>query len=87
MTITRIPRTIDDALTEMNAVIVRCRQQRTRLGFFAVLTRLLDEMINDVQCRIDRISPWMGVLDRLRGRTDERVCSFCIGEARTLARA
>ena len=189
MTTTRIPRTIDDALLEMNAVIVRCRQQRTRLGFFAVLyrdvtlrvkaaiaagrfqdgarmerldaifaaryleavqqlwsgsvpsrswrvafdaatqpgpivlqhlllgmnahinldlsiaavrtspgpdlhalkhdfqeiTRLLDEMINDVQRRIDRISPWMGVLDRLGGRTDERVCSFCIGEARTLA--
>ena len=42
-------------------------------------------MINDVQRRIDRITPWMGVLDRLGGRTDERVCSFCIGEARTLA--
>jgi hypothetical protein len=189
MSITRVPRTIDDALVEMDAIVLRCKQQKSRLGYFAVLyrdvtrgvkkaitagrfqdgdrmerldaifaaryleavqqlwagsaptrswriafeatnqrspiilqhlllgmnahinldlsiaaaktspgaelaslradfqeiTRLLDEMINDVQRRITQVSPWMGLLDRIGGRTDERVCSFCIGEARNVA--
>jgi hypothetical protein len=49
---------------------------------FAEINVLLGEMIDDVQGRITRISPLMGVLDRVGQRTDERVCGFCIDVAR-----
>ena len=52
---------------------------------FAEINRLLGEMIDDVQARITRISPWMGVLDRVGHRSDERVCGFCLQASRTFA--
>jgi hypothetical protein len=52
---------------------------------FYEITALLDEMIDQVEDRIDRVSPWFWMLDRLGGRTDEQICAFAIGEARDLA--
>jgi hypothetical protein len=52
---------------------------------FREISRLLGEMMDDVQDRIARVSPWMGVLDRLGMRTDEEICTFCLGGSRDLA--
>ncbi|HTE19605.1 MAG TPA: DUF5995 family protein, partial [Armatimonadota bacterium] len=52
---------------------------------FREISRLLGEMLDDVQDNIARVSPWMGVLDRLGMRTDEEICAFCLGGSRDLA--
>lgn len=52
---------------------------------FYEITVLLDEMIDTVQERIDQVSPWFRMIDRVGGRTDERICAFAIGEARNLS--
>ena len=52
---------------------------------FDEITRLLSEMLDDVQDRLARVSPWMGILDRLGARSDEEICTFCISGARDLA--
>ena len=52
---------------------------------FQEITALLGEMIDSVQARIDRVSPWFHILDRVGGRTDEQICAFAIGAARSLA--
>lgn len=52
---------------------------------FGRITDLLDEMIDDVQARIARVSPWMRVIDVVGGRTDEKLVGFAIGEARRVA--
>lgn len=52
---------------------------------FILITRLLDEMIDQVQERINRVSPWFHLIDRLGGRGDEQICAFVIGEARERA--
>lgn len=52
---------------------------------FDEISRLLGEMLDDVQSRIARVSPWMGLLDRAGGRSDEEICSFCLGGSRDLA--
>jgi hypothetical protein len=52
---------------------------------FYEITHLLAEMIDGVQERIEQVSPWFRFIDRMGGRTDERVCEFAIGAARDLA--
>ena len=52
---------------------------------FFEITVLLGELIDSVQERIDRVSPWFGLIDRLGGRSDERLCAFAIGEVREYA--
>lgn len=52
---------------------------------FFEITSLLGELIDSVQERIDRVSPWFHMIDRLGGRTDERLCAFAIGEVREAA--
>lgn len=52
---------------------------------FYEITVLLDEMIDHVQERIDHVSPWFRIIDRVGGRTEEHICAFAIAEARTLA--
>jgi hypothetical protein len=52
---------------------------------FDEISRLLSEMLDDVQDRLARVSPWMGLLDRVGARSDETICSFCISGARDLA--
>ena len=52
---------------------------------FFEITVLLAELIDRVQERIDRVSPWFRLIDRLGGRSDERLCAFAIGEVREFA--
>ncbi len=52
---------------------------------FMTINSVLGEMLDDVQDRIARVSPWMGILDRVGERTDEIVCGFCLERSRDLA--
>jgi hypothetical protein len=52
---------------------------------FRAITHLLGEMLEDVQERISRVSPWMGVLDWIGMRDDEQLFSFVLGGSRDLA--
>ena len=52
---------------------------------FDEITAILGETVDDVQDRIARVSPDMGLLDRFGCRTDEEVCTFALDRARTLA--
>jgi len=52
---------------------------------FREINRLLAEMIDDVQRRVARISPWMWLLDRVGQRADEKLCGFCLSAARAVA--
>jgi predicted RNase H-like nuclease len=54
-------------------------------GDFDEINRLLGEMVDEVQARIARISPWMWVIDHVGLRTDEALCGFCMERARDLA--
>lgn len=52
---------------------------------FREISRLLGEMLDDVQDRLASVSPWMAVLDWVGARTDEEICTFCLGGSRDLA--
>lgn len=52
---------------------------------FDEISRLLIEMILDVQARIEQVSPWFWLLDRVGGRTDEQLCAFAMQVARQRA--
>lgn len=52
---------------------------------FFEISRLLKEMIEEVQTKISRVSPWMGVLDAVGCRTDEEVFYFGLSRARDAA--
>lgn len=52
---------------------------------FDEISKLLGEMLDDVQDRLARVSPWLGLLDRVGGRSDEEICSFCLGGSRDMA--
>ena len=52
---------------------------------FDEINRLLGEMVDEVQQRIARISPWMWVIDHAGLRTDEALCGFCMERVRDLA--
>jgi hypothetical protein len=54
-------------------------------GDFDEISLVLGEMMNDVQATLGQVSPWMGFLDRIGGRTDEAILSFSLGAARDLA--
>lgn len=49
---------------------------------FYRINRILGAMIEEVQVRIARVSPWIGVLDRLGGTADEVISNFCLVRAR-----
>lgn len=52
---------------------------------FDAISRLLGELVDEVQDRIARVSPWMWIVDRAGGRTDEVVCTFCLDQSRRIA--
>ena len=52
---------------------------------FDEISRLLGEMLDDVQERINGVSPWLGLLDRVGARSDEEICTFCLSGSRDLA--
>jgi hypothetical protein len=52
---------------------------------FREISVLLGELLDDVQDRIGRVSPWMGLLDWIGMRHDEVVFTFALGGSRDLA--
>jgi hypothetical protein len=42
-------------------------------------------MLDDVQDRVARVSPWLAVIDQLGCRTDEQIFTFGLDKARKLA--
>ncbi|MGQ0604931.1 MAG: DUF5995 family protein [Anaerolineales bacterium] len=52
---------------------------------FDEISQLLIEMILEVQTRVERVSPWFRLLDRVGGRTDEQLCAFALQVARRRA--
>lgn len=52
---------------------------------FHEISLLLGEMLDDVQHRLGHVSPWLWLLDIVGGRSDEEICTFCLGGARDLA--
>ena len=52
---------------------------------FDAITALLAEMLDDVQARLARVSPWMSWLDTLGGREDEAFGTAAIARARDAA--
>jgi hypothetical protein len=52
---------------------------------FDAINAILAAMIDEVQDRIARVSPWMTLIDRVGFRDDEEICSFCIDRARDVA--
>lgn len=49
---------------------------------FDEISLLLIEMIEAVQARIERVSPWFWLIDRVGGRTDEQLCAFAMQATR-----
>ena len=49
---------------------------------FDSINDILSAMLDDVQDKLALVSPWMGVLDRVGGRTDEEILNFSIDRAR-----
>lgn len=52
---------------------------------FEEITVLLNEMIQGMESRIEQVSPWFSLLDRVGGRTNEQICGFAMQQARDLA--
>ncbi len=52
---------------------------------FMKISDILTAMIWDVQERIDDVSPWIGLIDKVGGRTNEMILAFAIAQARQMA--
>jgi hypothetical protein len=52
---------------------------------FNEINLLLGEMLDDVQDRLSSVSPWMWIMDKVGGRTDEALCTFCLNASRDIA--
>ena len=52
---------------------------------FDEITILLNEMTDNIQERLEKVSPWLGLIDYAGGRTDETVLAFAMKAARDLA--
>lgn len=52
---------------------------------FDAINDMLGELLEVVQERLTTVSPWMGLLDRVGGRTDEAIANFSMQRAREAA--
>ncbi len=52
---------------------------------FNEINAVLAELLGDVQARLGRVSPWVGILDVVGGRKDEAVVNFSMQHARSAA--
>lgn len=52
---------------------------------FATINSLLAEMVDDVQSRLDALSPMMHIVDTIAGRFDETIGNFSMERARNAA--
>lgn len=49
---------------------------------FDEINNILAELVEEVQDKIGAFSPWLGLLDRVGGRTDEAIVNFSMQKAR-----
>jgi hypothetical protein len=54
-------------------------------GDFDQINKVLFELVDGVQSQIAKVSPWIGLLDRLGGRADEMIAEVLMGSARNKA--
>lgn len=52
---------------------------------FNEINLVLADLLGEMQSRLARVSPWMGILDAIGGRTDEAVVDFSMRHARNSA--
>ena len=52
---------------------------------FEEITVLLGEMTLEMEGRMERVSPWFRLIDRVGGRTNEQICGFAMQQVRDLA--
>jgi hypothetical protein len=52
---------------------------------FAEINHILAELLDEVQGKLGALSPWLGWLDRVGGKTDEAIFRFSLQRARTVA--
>lgn len=52
---------------------------------FLVINELIAELVDDMQDRVNRLSPWFAVVDRVGGQVDEGVFNFSVVRARDWA--
>ena len=52
---------------------------------FDEITVLLNDMILGMEDRIEQVSPWFRIIDRVGGRNNEQICGFAMQAARDLA--
>lgn len=52
---------------------------------FDEINLILTELLEGVQEKLDRLSPWLGWLDRVGGKTDEAIFNFSLQRARAAA--
>jgi hypothetical protein len=52
---------------------------------FDEMNNILSELLDEVQEKIETVSPWLGLLDRIGGRTDEVIIKFSLKKARAAA--
>jgi hypothetical protein len=52
---------------------------------FDEINTILAGLVDQVQNEIDELSPWLGILDHIGGRTDEAIVKFSIDKARDAA--
>ena len=52
---------------------------------FDEINNILTELVDEVQAKVGAVSPWLGLLDRVGGRTDEAIVDFSMQRARDAA--
>jgi hypothetical protein len=52
---------------------------------FDQINKVLFDLVDGVQSQIAKVSPWVGLLDRLGGRADEMIAEMLMGSARNMA--
>lgn len=52
---------------------------------FEEINSILSELVDELQDKIGKVSPWLGLLDRVGGRTDEVIINFSLDKARDAA--
>jgi len=52
---------------------------------FDEINAILASLVNQVQGEIDELSPWLALLDRIGGKTDEAIINFSLDKARAQA--
>ncbi len=67
------------------AEVVSDNDVHTLKGDFEKINGILFNLVDEVQSEIGKLSPWIAVLDKMGGRTDEKFADFSLKAARDAA--